>query len=1062
MSGQRRTTKAFPCPACGDTKSRCAIHDDGDRVWCRSILDKHSPLLGEQWRYGRALTGGPGGSVIFRITSETREEVEKPRAKRQRKKEAPAEPKASTDVDDFRAFEAERSRKYRALIAGRTLTADDKSSLIERGIDSKDLAALEEIGVVSIEKGAICLAAAGAPGIDDDGNYSGPTGFLIPAYRETKEGIQYMGMQIGTCQEYQDNGGGKYLWLSLGSEAEAKRKGYALQVMAEDGSIDSSPMFSHIGGDKVEVAFLCDGALKTYVTALRQKQAAFGCPGAQFSISMNQLRDGLRRVVGLNGRVKIAVAADAADPENRLMMEQLASVAACVREMGYQIDWVDLSQEKGKEEGEDIDETSIAVEDLIEEEAFFQKLMPGLRREVRRGLARKWECGFRPMKKTDQLEPQLSVFNPVLYSKGKRTEKLAELVKDGHRVLVDASSTGAGKSYWWSHLNAEDLEALGVQQVLVLSERYLEQAEEFDVGMIRGRQAQGVKRTAEGRLFKIQFGEELGEDEIQEHPSNCIRGKDLDKFERRNMAMSLGSLCTHCTFKDSCETNPQGYRYQRASALLDPVVVMHPKSLMEQHVLQQADEHEGGIKIPATGVILDDVALSQLLEDVTVNKLSALASLEPLIERLGRTTGLRALKAAVSAGKAMNPRQLKEACLQDLQLDMPSTGWSGFIENEEYSVGTSDGRLELRCWLPYLKAWINGDAVGYIDDMGNLVFKTFNDRLKAALANAAWVLFLDATASPLVLEKLVGQKPEMIAEERWLKPADFKISQVMGLGILGYRRTPQQEFQIKVALSKLKKAGLLPFESTAVIDTKKGLELSKSFGVVTMAFLSDSRGSNRAFDAGCETLALIGSPNTNLANAAATYELLFGEAVDLEARRPVTYPVLQEDGKEAMVCCEVGSSHAGFSRFYAHLRRAELLQALGRLRHHIREGEELNVIVLGDTLMPFPVRLVELAEVIDDDNMADWHSCNDSTLGSASWSLKNAGKQVSVESLAQATGLHPTLVGEWLEAFDPSWMHEEGSRPKKENPAFRPRRTGGPRRRNKAARAALHAQRLTA
>ena len=298
----------------------------------------------------------------------------------------------------------------------------------------------------------------------------------------------------------------------------------------------------------------------------------------------------------------------------------------------------------------------------------------------------------------------------------------------------------------------------------------------------------------------------------------------------------------------------------------------------------------------------------------------------------------------------------------------------------------------------------------------------FNTRLRDALASAAWVLFLDATASPVVLERLVGEMPEMIAEERWLTPADLNITQVKGLGVLGYNRSDQQNFQLKVALAKLKKAGRLPYESTAVIDTKAGLEISKRYGVVSMAYLSDSRGSNRAYEAECSTLVLIGSPNTNLGNAAATYELLFGEAVHLEARRPVKYEVLQEEGTERWVCCEVGSEHPGFSQFYAHLRRAELLQALGRLRHNIREGEALDVIVLGDSVMPFAVRLQELAQVIDDDNMSDWSACNSETINGAAMSLRQEQKPVNFETVQARTGLHPKLLQEWCDAFKPAWL----------------------------------------
>ena len=1033
------------------------VHDGGHRLWCRGILDQHSPLLGDTWRWAKALNGGPGGSVVFLKSAD--EEQEQPRVKSRRKRETKEERiekqaegiPTSKEQETFLKYQQERSRKLKALAAGRSLNDRDREALMKRGVETDELDQLEELGVVSINEKDVSLAAAGAPGVDDRGNYAGPAGFLIPAYRPTADGgTEYLGMQISTCQEYKSQDKGKYIWLSMGKEAEAARGGHALSVMSEEGHLDSTPMFSHIGGDTVEVVHLCDGALKTFVTAIRQKQAAFGAPGAMFSSSMGQLRDGLRRVVGLNGKVKIGVAADAADPGNRLIMEQLASVAMSIREWGYQINWVELHQEQGKELGRDIDETDVAVEDLIEQEAFFQKMTPGIRKEVRKGLARKWESGFRPMRDDDVLEPQLSEENPILYRKGQRTQKLSEMLGQGHRVLVDTSTTGAGKSFWWSHLEKPDLDALNVKQVVVLSERYLEQAAEFEIGMVRGRQAQGVKGTREGRLFAIRHGERLSRGETQVLGSNCTRSDALAKYQARNMSNSLSALCTKCPSKDLCSSTAGGYRYERDMALNEPVVVMHPRSLQEQFVIQQKDGDDGGMPIPETGVVLDDVALEQLLETVSVDSLSVGNSLDPLEKLLSDGSGIHELIRAVSnSQRSYNSQELKDMCLHSLQSSIPRFGWDALFEQEEFEVGKDTTGRVRRCWLPYLKAWVEGNAVAYTDGQGQLVFKTFNTRLRDALNNAAWVLFLDATASPLVIEKLMGVRPETIAEERWLTPADLDIQQIQHMGLLGYRRSEQQNFQIKVALGKLKKKGLLPYASTAIVDTKAGLDISGDFGVVSMAYLSDSRGSNRAYQANCSTLVMIGSPNTNLASASSTYELLFGECVDLEARQPVTYPVLQEEGAEPMVCCSVGSQHAGFSRFYAHLRRAELLQALGRLRHNIREGEKLNVIVIGDTLMPFPVRLCELSEVIDDDNMADFTSCNERTLRTAAWELESAGRPRTADTIAQATGLHPVLVNEWLQAFTPKWMpgmKEEQERKRREAAAAAARHRPGARR----------------
>jgi hypothetical protein len=155
--------------------------------------------------------------------------------------------------------------------------------------------------------------------------------------------------------------------------------------------------------------------------------------------------------------------------------------------------------------------------------------------------------------------------------------------------------------------------------------------------------------------------------------------------------------------------------------------------------------------------------------------------------------------------------------------------------------------------------------------------------------------------------------------------------------------------------------------------------------------------------------------------------------VDINASRNVLHEVLQENGEHRMVLAGVGSEHEDFGRFYSMLRQVELIQALGRMRHQRREGEVLEVIVLGDAVMPFPVTLRTIAEITADERHLegrvtdlDLRRCTDTLLRSAAFQLSAKQLPCTAEGLAKESGLHPRLVREWLDHHGtPTWMRPE-------------------------------------
>ena len=1060
MSSFRRASRTNPCPACGGARPRCQIFDDG-RVNCRNVSGPDSSLLSDRWKWAGYVNGGPGGSTLVPVEPKAATISSAAGKSRARKAKpttvaTPAAPSAASpleasltgaELEAAQAYERRRDASFKALVASaQPLSQTSKNALADRGLTKAHIKELEALGFREIETGKT-YGGAGV-GRDQFGKYTGPAGFLIPSFRETADGVQYLGFQVAVHDP--KDGGGKYVWMSRGASEDER----ALQVVNADGTVDAAPLFAYRpqGVSEIDTVYVTDSSLKAYVTALRLQQGALGAPGLQYTASMNQLRLKLREMVGENAELRICLAADAGDTGNHQMMGALLNASQTIQGWGYRLTWVDLKQEDGKGKAVDIDEVPADPQKFVSTAEFLHKATASARKTAERRAARQWAFGFRPYQEGDQVELPFCHTDPQIYAPGERTATLVEALAQGHRVVADRSGTGAGKSHWWASLTKDDLAALNVDQVLVLSPRHMEQGEEFGVPYIRGRQPHGTKRTADGRILTVQGKDDIdptrGEKLFKK--GNCVRGKELHWLQQRNLSSGLAALCTQCPVRDLCETAAGGYRHDREDSLAYPVVVLHPAAMQEQFLLNTGGDEGGAAgNMPRTGVVLDDVALTSMTETVVVSADSVRRSLTMLGDRTNTTVGeaLNELSSAVSSGvqkDSMAMQVLRKGI--STVLDQLRSGWSWVLELEEQMAGTSTANDVWVCWLPYLRDWIEGRAVAQITAQGRLSFKRYNTRLVEGLRNAAWVLVLDATASVRVLEALFASPPLVIAEQNYLTPADLKIKQVMGLGALGYNRTAQQQFNLKVVLKVLAKMGLLPKEKTAVVDTKEGLELSKHYGAVGLTYLGDSRGSNRAYTAGCTHLLMVGAPNTNLGEAALLYELLFGESVDTKARRNVMHEVLQEAGTCRMVCAGVGSDHEDFGRFYAMLRNVELVQALGRMRHQRREGEVLTVIVLGDTVMPFPVDLLSIAEITTDGSHKqgrvsedDLRRCTIAGLKPAAFQVTAQQRPITPETLAAESGLHPRLLREWFGHFGtPRWSEPPTPAPEGQRHRGRP------------------------
>ena len=164
---------------------------------------------------------------------------------------------------------------------------------------------------------------------------------------------------------------------------------------------------------------------------------------------------------------------------------------------------------------------------------------------------------------------------------------------------------------------------------------------------------------------------------------------------------------------------------------------------------------------------------------------------------------------------------------------------------------------------------------------------------------------------------------------------------------------------------------------------------------------------------------MIGSPRPNLGAAAARYQLLFGELVDLEHRVPAYLPVIASNRKEEFLLGFTGAAQANFRRYYLHLLEAELTQGIGRLRHNVRGEVEadapLRITVIGDVALPLPVELIHFEEILEAKNKEAIATLKDAEkLDELAGDLAKQGESVTPQAIAKSVGSTESLVAAFI------------------------------------------------
>jgi hypothetical protein len=608
-----------------------------------------------------------------------------------------------------------------------------------------------------------------------------------------------------------------------------------------------------------------------------------------------------------------------------------------------------------------------------------------LRERVKRALG-----GFKGFGKSSSPQPRPKETPDQLFQHASDRLKIwQDAVAKGYRYILDNSATGLGKSH---AVGVAVPEEFGAEKLYYLSSDHRNPTtgaveDNYTDLPVRhgGLKIDHSRKTPNGNPFLVwpQVGEE------PDTRPNCFRYELFQHFRAKNFnveASGSSPICKSCKLAYLCKEGTGGkyrasFRGDRKTALAADRIRAHADSMSSAEALDysnsvifwdEAEKQLNPIKqVPLTledfdrtwakleeesdslyktfkGVRLalrplltgkakqpyhgwDDAAIRALLPDpLEVLSLGYLRdhdeqSRTQILQHISKEY-ISVLQGCLQPDFSFlkkQPDQIgkKEASENGISGAMRKTVNSKFRKeaHEEFAKGLQN--LPLNWLVPLLKVWVGIEKGAFRCEKQELTIFTHSDR-QAAIARAAKSnIFLDATATKEQLALQLGIDPEEIyvVSQKTPNHKNLKIIQITGMGKLGKDRSES----LKGRVAALKRALKELYPNTVFGDRKAHTEAGDGQWFVNL------RGSNEFQDA--PAMAVFGIPYQNVGYLQALYQTLTGEFAPLDRESP----------------------HEGLQRFIEEKTQAEIKQAVGRLRSHLRPDEELIFIFVGDYDLSF-------------------------------------------------------------------------------------------------------------
>ncbi len=987
FSTNRFTPLRNNCPICAGTRHDCRQNTELEIVHCRHDI---ASVPGFQF-IGQDKIGFNMWVAADGKTSETTKNLDAETRQRRRARQEQAQ-KSNQPASQFaNALDIpERDRAIQQLLAQLNLSPTHYQNLRDRGLSDAQIKQGMFRSIVPWQ--SVSNIDARLAGVDSSGQklLVGDSGTICPIW-------DVSGQIIGWQTRFDRSKNGKYRWPT--SRNQQNPNGATAHLPNGEMPLSCCRPTKLEGNlEQNHSINLAEGFLKPYIAAQQLNQVFIGAAGGNFSSSPQTLRTYLDRLSTELSTKLVRLYPDAGAIANFNVLRQYQKAIALVTGWGYEVEIAWWGQ-FDKTTHVDIDELTLFSQlsqiTYISPAAFFAfcdrniqsrlsdrpddtgtiyKLKLWLGRTITRYLPHQ---GFAPPEKQGTLpQRETIVYKPgrlpspyncdfptkITFKPGQRLQLLRELVMAGWQHILDSSAPGTGKSH---EAGVALPSNLGVRQLFYFSPQHRNPTvATIERGYIdlpvrhNGMKLDKTHQTPSGRDWEVWAKDGEKPDTI----GNCFRTPLFNTLRQKNVPdidSTDNPICGTCHLQDVCKGKSGegfGFRHSRRQALTFDRIRAHPDSAPNL----EYDWPNVGIfwdeAIPTiaptqniTAHLVDiDRAIAQVATQLPHEYLQLRPALAAIRQRLSGELappyygwGDRELRQALGElpiDIEAIAASVADATQPDLNfLEMPDsiavskiTGLTkaeaSLLRSASQTIRQADyqeskqqlqERLILNWLAPFLEIWA-GQKMGAIRiDNEKLTITTRNPRHGAIARAAKWNCYQDATATPDYLGLWLGISPQQIItiEQALPKCHNLEIIQVQGLGLAGKNRS--ELCQQRIDALKQEFQHLHP--DIGFIDWKN--KTSNGDG----AWFVTSRGSNQFETRGA--IASFGIPYTNIGSLADRYMALTGQKVNLD-------------------------QDPDFQAFLQWTTNAEITQAVGRLRSHLRPQQKLTFYFCADYDLP--------------------------------------------------------------------------------------------------------------
>jgi hypothetical protein len=810
------------------------------------------------------------------------------------------------------------------------------------------------------------------PGIDPNtGKTVGRSGVFFPAYNRIDGKDLIVGGQIWSSTMIDGKREKSVVWAS-----SARVSGVGPQIHSE------LPLFQNIIGEPSNTIDLCEGGEKSLILSQRLASLStaprvfvLGAAGGQFPA--NGLRSALELLKCEEpGRPTILrLWPDAGSYNNKGVRQSyfraIGDALEHARANGYELEvqvawWGQYSKDRNEirvprsgttdiagrpgtaDEVSDCDEISSL--DIVRFDSLESSMFYGHYRKF----MEEWQPEPCPASKKDPYR-RLTGIQVEEVAPGTSLEEL--ILKSDRKYILDLRPTGSGKTH-----SVEDIEGAALY---FTKDPYNSPTEYIAKNFIK------LPARHEGRYLHPELKDGAGNPKSEGRPNggefvegNCIRN------EGRNNLYSSGieeSICIGCASKMTCTSTEGWLLHDYSRAITADKIKLHPQS-MPVEATKFADR---------VGIFDDCALLEPAQNTITARALRVRAEhvingdIYPPAFKDFFQQMVAMSDRAISAESHYGISEAEVAQLRTAYDQLPTESKALFMEFERRSSDIDyEGKDVLLPNNASLKAsgkqslfladhkvvqraaednrieainssYANG-AIGKIGDVlfnhpdatfkfsstGDLIISYCKPSIKRAMLAVRQVRVLDATLNVDAFCSLYLIDPNQVLVIKQAEQKDahsnLTIASIRGLGALTKQSTDRQKMvaaHIAIARAQILGPGQVAFIASAEVLTNYS-KLFSIYGVLTGKPHSDSRGSNSFI--GCSEIYIASSLRKNLGAIITEFGICYRQLVEPKNRNPQ------------------------FAAFKNQQQAAEVVQAIGRLRHGRRPDEYLKIFFMGD------------------------------------------------------------------------------------------------------------------